>query len=58
MTKWEYKTDTFTPYQNGEFIAWLNLHGDQGWELVQKTTISQFAPPYKYSCIFKRKIQE
>lgn len=58
MTKWEYKVDTFTPYQGKDFIDWLNSYGNQGWELVQETVIPQFAPLYKYSCTFKRKIQE
>jgi hypothetical protein len=56
MTKWEYKEDTFTSYQGEDFIDWLNLHGDQGWELIQEVVIPQFAPLYKYRCIFKRKI--
>lgn len=58
MTKWEYKTTTFNSWMEESFVAWLNLYGAIGWELVNETVSVQRSSDYSIYCVFKREIKE
>lgn len=49
--KWEYTYEYYN-LKKGEYISWLNLWGQHGWELVYELN-----PPLSDRiCLFKRQI--
>ena len=56
--KWEYKID-FLPNATGEadIINWLNVLGQEGWELINDYTKKNDGGLYDVKGLFKRKIQ-
>ena len=56
MNKWEYKE---VAYDGSELIHLLNMHGQEGWELVNIRHLLNFNTDVEYKhLIFKRCLQE
>lgn len=59
MDKWEYKefTETFWDLKN-DWLDFLNIKGQEGWELISYTAWSDTCKVVYRTCLFKRKIQQ
>lgn len=55
-TKFEYRTDGFSPYGDKTLTWFLNECGDQGWQLVGFETIRATAAynSVHYQCVWMR----
>lgn len=54
MTRWEYTTVGEPMIRGGgAFVQSLNLHGEQGWELVTADYVNG-----NFMCLMKRPIEE